>query len=80
MEQQPGQLRRLALRGDARPDQGRPLAAALAAAGIEGAGVREVAPDMETVFAYLASTTAEPDEAQGNTRMVAEPGSGSTQP
>ena len=30
--------------------------AALAAAGVDGARTREVAPDMETVFAYLAGT------------------------
>ncbi len=36
------------------------LTAALTAAGVPGAGVREVAPDMETVFAYLAEPSTAP--------------------
>jgi hypothetical protein len=38
--------------GSAEPEQA--LGAALAAAGVPGAATREVAPDMESVFAYLA--------------------------
>jgi ABC-2 type transport system ATP-binding protein len=37
-------------------DPGPALAAALAAAGITATSVREIAPDMETVFAHLAET------------------------
>jgi len=39
------------------------LGSALAAAGVDGAATREVAPDMETVFAYLAGPVAELAEA-----------------
>ena len=47
-----GDVVRVLWSGAAAPEQA--LGAALAAAGVDGAGTREVAPDMETVFAYLA--------------------------
>jgi ABC-2 type transport system ATP-binding protein len=43
---------------DAPGDPHAPLTAALAAVGLAEAGVREVSPDMETVFAYLAESSA----------------------
>ncbi|MCA0295418.1 MAG: ABC transporter ATP-binding protein [Actinobacteria bacterium] len=37
-----------------------PLTSALVAAGLHGVGVREISPDMETVFAFLAEADAPP--------------------
>ena len=47
-----GDVVRVLWSGSAEPEQA--LGAALAAAGVDGAATREVAPDMESVFAYLA--------------------------
>jgi ABC-2 type transport system ATP-binding protein len=79
-----GDVVRVLWSGSDQPEQA--LSPALAAAGIAGASVREIAPDMETVFAYLAGTAAEPDEAPTQKGTVpfgvgsAGSGSGSTQP
>ena len=65
-----GDVVRVLWSGSAEPES--VLRTALAAAGVGGAGTREVAPDMETVFAYLADSSAgsgnllaDPDEAPG---------------
>lgn len=47
-----GDVVRVLWSGSAEPEQA--LGAALAAAGVDGAATREVVPDMESVFAYLA--------------------------
>jgi ABC-2 type transport system ATP-binding protein len=62
-----GDVVRVLWSGAAEPEQA--LGAALAAAGVDGAGTREVAPDMETVFAYLAdpSSGSGPSSASGST-------------
>jgi ABC-2 type transport system ATP-binding protein len=52
-----GDVVRVLWSGDDQP--GPALTAALAAAGVDGAGIRDIAPDMETVFAYLAEADQE---------------------
>ncbi|MCC6496976.1 MAG: ABC transporter ATP-binding protein [Propionibacteriaceae bacterium] len=51
-----GDVVRVLWSGSAQPEAA--LGAALTAAGVSGAGTREVAPDMETVFAYLADPSS----------------------
>jgi ABC-2 type transport system ATP-binding protein len=51
-----GDVVRVLWSGAAEPEQA--LGSALAAAGVDAAGTREVAPDMETVFAYLADPSS----------------------